>query len=266
MTNHPIVIVGTGFSGLGMGIRLKQAGIHDFIILEQASGVGGTWRDNHYPGAACDVESHLYSFSFEPNPGWSRTFAGQKEILAYLEHCAEKYGLLPHIRFDAAATAASFDERAGTWTVETSRGDKIAARVLVSAIGGFSCRSYPSIQLLPAFAGKVVHSARWDDGYPLDGKRVGVIGTGASAIQIVPAIAPRVSQLHVFQRTPPWIVPKLDRPIPEEERDRFRRAPIVQRFARARQYWLRELFAIGFVENPAILRLASRLALRYMKA
>jgi cation diffusion facilitator CzcD-associated flavoprotein CzcO len=263
---NDILIIGTGFSGLGMGIRLKQAGIHDFVILEQASGVGGTWRDNHYPGAACDVESHLYSFSFEPNPDWSRTFAGQKEILAYLEHCADKYGLRPHIRFDTAATGASFDERTGLWTVETSRGERLTARVLVSAIGGFSRPSYPDIPGLASFAGKVVHSARWDDSYPLEGKRVGVIGTGASAIQIVPSIAPKVSQLHVFQRTPPWIVPKLDRPIREEEQERFRRAPLLQRFARARQYALRELFAIGFIESPAVLRFASRFAIRYMKA
>jgi cation diffusion facilitator CzcD-associated flavoprotein CzcO len=266
MTNDPIVIVGTGFSGLGMGIRLKQAGIHDFVILEKASGVGGTWRDNHYPGAACDVESHLYSFSFEPNPGWSRTFAGQREILAYLDRCADKYGLRPHIRFDTAATGASFDERTGSWTVETSRGDRLRARVLVSAIGGFSRPSYPDIPGLASFAGKVVHSARWDDSYPLEGKRVGVIGTGASAIQIVPAIAPKVAELHVFQRTPPWILPKLDRAIPEEERERFRRVPALQKLARAQQYWLRELFAIGFVKNPAILKLASRLALRYLEA
>jgi cation diffusion facilitator CzcD-associated flavoprotein CzcO len=266
MANHPIVIIGTGFSGLGMGIRLKQAGIRDFVILEQASGVGGTWRDNHYPGAACDVESHLYSFSFEPNPGWSRTFAGQAEILAYLEGCADKYGLRPHIRFDTAAVGASFDERTGIWTVETSRGERLTARILVSAIGGFSSPSYPDIPGLASFEGKVVHSARWDDSYPLEGKRVGVVGTGASAIQIVPSIAPKVSQLHVFQRTPPWIVPKLDRPIPEEEQQRFRRVPLLQRFARARQYALRELFAVGFVENPALLRFASRFAVRYMKA
>jgi cation diffusion facilitator CzcD-associated flavoprotein CzcO len=266
MKSDPIVIVGAGFSGLGMGIRLKQAGIDDFVILEKAGGVGGTWRDNHYPGAACDVESHLYSFSFEPNPGWSRTFAGQREILAYLEHCADKYGLRPHLRFDTAVTGATFDERAGTWTVKTSRGDRLPARVLVSAIGGFNLPSYPDIPGLDTFGGKVVHSARWDDSYPLEGKRVGVVGTGASAIQIVPAIAPRVGRLHVFQRTPPWIVPKLDHPISEQERERFRRWPALQRLERARQYWLRELVAVGFVKSPAVLRLASKLALRYLRA
>ena len=264
MTTHHILIVGTGFAGLGMAIRLKQAGIDDFTILEQADGVGGTWRANHYPGAACDVESHLYSFSFEPNPGWTRAFAPQHEILAYLERCADKYDVRKHIRFGTTVTGASFDERTSTWTVETNHGP-LRARVVVSATGGLSRPSMPDIPGLKSFAGKTVHSARWDDGYPLEGKTVGVIGTGASAIQIVPAIAPRVARLHVFQRTPPWILPKLDRDILPPERERFRRVPMLQQLARLRLYWTKELIAIGFIKDPRLLKLASRLALRYLE-
>jgi cation diffusion facilitator CzcD-associated flavoprotein CzcO len=264
MSNAHVVIIGTGFGGLGMAIRLKQAGFHDFTVLEQASGVGGTWRDNHYPGAACDIESHLYSFSFEPNPSWTREFARQAEILAYLEHCADKYGLRPHIHLDRAATSASFDEPSGLWTVETSRGGPIVARAVVSATGGLSRPSYPEIAGLSSFAGKTFHTARWDDAYPLEGKTVGVLGTGASAIQVVPAIAPRVGKLHIFQRTPPWILPKPDGPIAAASQDRFRRAPVLQRLARVRQYLTHELFAVGFFAEPRILRLGSKLALRHV--
>ena len=229
MQGTPIVIVGSGFAGLAMGIRLKQAGIHDFTIFEQAGRVGGTWRDNHYPGAACDVESHLYSFSFEPNPRWTRMFAPQAEILAYLEHCARKYGLLPHIRLNTEVRSASFDEQEGTWQVETSDGRTTTARVVVSACGGLSRPAWPDIPGLRVFGGKTFHSARWDDSADLDGKTVAVIGTGASAIQIVPAIAPKVGRLHLFQRTPPWILPKWDRAIAPREREWFSRVPLLQR-------------------------------------
>jgi cation diffusion facilitator CzcD-associated flavoprotein CzcO len=262
--NQHILIVGTGFAGIGMGIRLKQAGIDDFTILEQASGVGGTWRDNHYPGAACDVESHLYSFSFEKNPAWSRTFARQSEILAYLEHCADKYGIRPHIRFGTAVTGASFDEASGLWSLGTSRGETLQARVVVSGTGGLSRPSLPDIPGLASFAGKTFHSARWDDAYPLEGKTVGVIGTGASAVQIVPAIAPRVGKMHVFQRTPPWILPKADRAFSEREKERFRRQPWRMSLQRSALYWRRELTGLGFVVEPRLLGLLEPLVLRYL--
>jgi cation diffusion facilitator CzcD-associated flavoprotein CzcO len=174
-----IVIVGAGFAGLGMAIRLKQAGIDEFTVLEQADRLGGTWRDNHYPGAACDIESHLYSFSFEPNPDWTRVFGGWREILDYLEHCADKYGLRPHLRLNTAVERAEFDETTGLWTIETSRGESLRARVLVAGCGGLSRPSYPDIPGLQSFTGKTFHSARWDDAYALEGKTVAVIGTGA---------------------------------------------------------------------------------------
>ncbi len=263
--SEEILIVGSGFAGLGMGIRLKQAGMNDFTILEQASDLGGTWRDNRYPGAACDVESHLYSFSFEQNPRWTRMFAPQQEILDYLEHCADKYGLRPHLRFNTSVVGATFSESNGLWEVRCSDGSTRRARVVIAACGGLSRPSTPDIPGLNRFAGPVFHSARWDHTCDLTGKTVAIIGTGASAIQIVPAIASDVAKLHVFQRTPPWILPKADRDLTSGEQKRFERLPVLQRLARLAQYWRHELIALGFVVNPKLLKLASRLALRYLK-
>lgn len=263
-TGH-VVIVGAGFAGLAMGIRLKQSGFNDFTIVEQDDGVGGTWRVNHYPGAACDIESHLYSFSFAPNPDWSRTFAPQREILAYLERCTDTWGLRPHLRLNTAVTGARFDEASGTWRVDTSAGDTLIARVLIPATGGLSRPSYPDIPGLSSFAGQTFHSARWNHEEALTGKRVAVIGTGASAIQIVPAIAPEVGKLHLFQRTPPWIVPRNDRALTALERTAFRHAPALQQGVRALQYLRHELLAVGFVMRPELLRLLSNLALYHLR-
>ena len=260
-----VLIVGTGFSGLGVAIALKQAGIDEFTILEQADRVGGTWRDNHYPGAACDVQSHLYSFSFEPNPEWSRMFAPQAEILAYLDRCADKYDLRRHIRFGTAVTRATFDERAGLWTVETQRGASLKARTLVSGCGPLSRPALPDIPGLATFAGKTFHSARWDHSFALEGKTVAIIGTGASAIQIVPAIAPRVGKLRVFQRTAPWIMPKPDREMRPGERAIFARVPLAQKVRRLALYWQREALALGFVARPGILKFAERFAKKYLE-
>ncbi len=259
-----ILIVGTGFAGLGMAIRLRQAGIENFTILEQASGVGGTWRANHYPGAACDVPSHLYSFSFAPNPRWSRMFASQKEILAYLEHCADTFDLRRHIRFDCGVTGADFDESTGMWEVTTSDGQRLRARVVVSGSGGLSRPALPEITGLDRFAGKTFHSARWDHSYPLEEKKVGVIGTGASAIQVVPAIAPRVGQLHLFQRTPPWIMPRPDRAISPAEQALFARIPATQRLMRGSIYSRLELMALGFVVDPRLMTHGAKLARRFL--
>ncbi len=263
-TNEHIVIVGTGFSGLGMAIRLKQSGIHDFTILEQASGIGGTWRANHYPGAACDVESNLYSFSFEPNPAWSRTFAPQKEILAYLERCVEKYGLGAHIRLDSGVTAARWDEDSSEWIIDTAKGETLRARVLVSGSGGLTKPVLPDIPGLASFGGETFHSAQWDDACALDGKRVAVIGTGASAIQIVPEIAKRALHLAVFQRTAPWIMPKADRPFTDAERARFEARPLSQKLSRAAIYARNEIVALGFLGNQTMMRLGEAQATKYL--
>ncbi len=249
-----VIVVGAGFAGIAMGIRLKQAGIHDFVILEQANEVGGTWRDNRYPGAACDVESHLYSFSFEPNPNWTRTFATQREILHYLVHCADKYGLRPHIRFGTGVVRARFDPATHSWSVEATTGETFSGRVLVSGCGGLSRPAKPDVPGLASFRGPAFHSARWDSSVPLDGRNVAVIGTGASAVQIVPEVAPRAAKLYVFQRTPPWILPKPDKEIPPARRAFYRRFPVAQRLARTLIYWRREALALGFVVEPRILK------------
>jgi cation diffusion facilitator CzcD-associated flavoprotein CzcO len=245
-TETDVLIIGTGFSGLGMGIRLREAGLENFIILEQGAGVGGTWRDNHYPGVACDVPSHLYSFSFEPNPRWSRLFAEQREILAYLNHCADKYGVRSHIHFGSEVTKAAFDPRRGNWEVTTSAGRSYRARVLVSGSGGLSRPSLPDIRGAESFQGKTFHTARWDHDYPLADKRVAVIGTGASAIQVVPQIAPRVQHLSLFQRTPPWVLPKPDLRIGPKQQQRMADHPWLQRALRRTIYWLMESRALGF--------------------
>lgn len=265
MSEHAIAIVGSGFAGIGMAIRLKQAGIHDFTIYEQADRVGGTWRDNRYPGAACDIESHLYSFSFEPNPKWSRMFAPQAEILAYLEHCVEKYGLGSHLRLSTAVVGATFDETNGVWDVKTNDGRAQKARVLIAGCGGLSKPQLPEIPGIGSFQGETFHSARWNDQARLSGKTVAVIGTGASAIQIVPSIAPVVGRLLVFQRTAPWILPKRDRELRALEQAVFARLPLAQRMARASQYLRHELFAVGFVKKPKLMELLGRLGELYLK-
>src|ERR1700722_9624939 len=206
-----------------MAIRLKQEGIHDFVVLEQADDLGGTWRDNDYPGCACDVPSHLYSFSFEPWPGWTRDFAPQQEILAYLRHCADKYGIRPHLRFRSGVVRARWDEDAGVWEVLTTDGTMRRARVLIPGCGPLSRPRLPDIAGLASFEGNTFHSARWDHAFPLEGETVAVVGTGASAVQIVPAIAPAVGKLLVYQRTAPWVMPKPDGPIPRWKRGLYTR-------------------------------------------
>lgn len=259
MGDSSILIVGSGFGGLGLGIRLKKAGIHDFTILEQADDVGGTWRDNQYPGAACDVQSHLYSYSFERNPTWTRTFAPQREILSYLRRCADKYGVRSHIRFGTEVTSARFDERSNTWAVSTTRG-LFRARVLVSATGGLCRPMYPNIEGAESFGGKAFHSARWYNACSLHGKTVGVIGTGASAIQIVPAIASQVNRLVLFQRTAPWVLPKPDYPISEKWRMLFRRIPFLGWFLRIFLYWTLELRVLAFLHFPGLMKYVTRAA------
>ncbi len=264
MERTSIVIIGTGFAGLGMAIRLKQAGIDDFVIFEQSADLGGTWRDNHYPGAACDIESHLYSFSFEPNPGWTRMFAPQAEILAYLRHCAEKYDILRHISFNSTVAKGTFDKKSNEWTIKLVDGRTVQAPVVVSGCGGLSRPTLPEIEGIDTFAGKWFHSARWDANYDLSGKTVAVIGTGASSIQVVPAIAGTVKKLHLFQRTPPWIMPRPDRAMREVERVLFAQLPQMQTVLRARIFWRHELGAYGFTVNPKIMRLGAYLGKRFL--
>ncbi|MFE8071743.1 NAD(P)/FAD-dependent oxidoreductase [Marinobacteraceae bacterium S3BR75-40.1] len=261
-----VAIIGTGFSGLGMAIRLKQSGENDFRVFEKEAGVGGTWRVNHYPGCACDVQSHLYSYSFEPNPEWTRMFAPQKEIKGYLEHCAEKYRVLPHIHFNTALASAAWDNSDKLWRLTTQDGEQYTANVVVSGMGGLAIPAYPNIPGIDSFKGKTFHSQDWDHDYDLKGKRVAVIGTGASAIQFVPQIQPQLEQLDLYQRTPPWILPKPDRPITENERRLFRHLPFTQKGIRAAIYCALEVRVLGMAVDPRIMKLAERWALKYLRS
>jgi cation diffusion facilitator CzcD-associated flavoprotein CzcO len=255
--HHDVVIIGTGFAGLGMAIKLKAAGEDDFVVLEQSGAVGGTWRENTYPGCTCDVQSHLYSFSFEPNPKWSRMFARQPEIREYLEQCTDKYRVRPHIRFNSAVSAARFDEREGLWQVEVGGGEEVyTARVVVAGFGPLSRPEYPDIDGIESFAGKFFHSAEWDSDYNLNDKRVAVVGTGASAIQFVPRIAKQVGHLYLFQRTPPWVLPKPDRPTTRLERRLFKRFPALQQAYRKWIYWRLETRVLGFTWHPKVMKVA----------
>lgn len=258
------LIIGSGFSGLCMAIHLRRAGVDSFAILEKGSDVGGTWRDNTYPGCACDIPSHLYSFSFERSPEWSRMYPTQLEIWDYIRRCVDKYDLRRFIRFESEVGEAVFDENENLWRVSTSRGDTLTARVIVSGIGGLSRPAYPRIPGLGRFQGRAFHSAEWDHSYDLRGRRVGVIGTGASAVQFVPQIAPNVAQLHLFQRTPPWILPKLDRPIHDWERALFRRLPGSMRLFRYLLYWRQEMLTLGFTVNPRYMKAVEKLARHYI--
>jgi cation diffusion facilitator CzcD-associated flavoprotein CzcO len=253
-----VAIVGTGFAGLGTAIRLRQQGIDDFVVLERADEVGGTWRDNSYPGCTCDVPSHLYSFSFAPNPGWSRSFSPQPEILDYLRDCADRFGVRPHIRFGHEVRSARWDEDARRWRIETDRGE-VVAQVLVAGMGPLSEPAVPDIPGLASFEGAMFHSARWDHDHDLAGERVAVIGTGASAIQFVPEIQPEVERLTVFQRTAPWVVPRADRAISAVERRALRRVPGLQKAWRGAIYWAREALVWAFV-HPRLLRRLQRMA------
>jgi cation diffusion facilitator CzcD-associated flavoprotein CzcO len=260
-----ILIVGAGFAGLAMAIRLKQAGFADVTIIEKGHDVGGTWRDNTYPGAACDIPSHLYSLSFEPKADWSRMYPGQAELRAYLDHVADKHGLRTKIRFDTAMSGATWDAAAGIWHVALSDGAAIRARVLVSAIGALHEPAMPDLPGIETFKGKIFHSARWDHGYDLAGRRVAVIGTGASAIQFVPRIAPKVARLSLFQRTAPWINPKKDYPIGPRRRMLLRYLPLYRRFVRARLFCLHEIRVLGFLGQFAMLRMGEKFARDYLE-
>ncbi|MEV6574343.1 NAD(P)/FAD-dependent oxidoreductase [Streptomyces sp. NPDC051577] len=254
-----VAVIGSGFGGLGAAVRLRHEGITDFVVLERADSVGGTWRDNNYPGCACDVPSHLYSFSFAPNPDWPRTFSGQPHIRAYLEQVADTFGLRPHIRLNSEVRLMRWDADEVRWEIETSTGN-LTADVVVSATGPLSDPKMPEIPGLAEFPGKVFHSARWDHDYDLRGKRVAMIGTGASAIQIVPAIAPDVDRLTLFQRTPPWVMPRTDRAISAFERRLHRQLPFTQAARRGLLWGIRELQVSAFTKRPNQLGLVESLA------
>jgi cation diffusion facilitator CzcD-associated flavoprotein CzcO len=258
-----VLVVGAGASGLGAAVRLGQAGVDDLAVLEKAAELGGTWRDNTYPGCACDVPSALYSYSFAPNPEWTRAFAGQAEIKAYLERTAARHGVKERIRFGVEVTRARWNEREARWELETSKGP-YTARILVAGTGPWHEPLIPDLPGLAGFPGEVFHSARWNHGYDLTGKRVAVIGTGASAVQFVPEIAPAVERLHLFQRTAQWVLPKPDHHVPGLERLLLRRFPALQRALRGVEYGAMETLGFGF-RHPWLLRQVQKLGLAHLR-
>ncbi|WP_333768084.1 flavin-containing monooxygenase [Streptomyces sp. IBSBF 2435] len=259
-----VAVIGSGFGGLGVAVRLRREGITDFVVLERAEAVGGTWRDNSYPGCACDVPSHLYSFSFAPNPDWPRAFSGQEHIRAYLERVTDTFGLRPHMRFGAEVKQARWDGAARRWEVTTAAGE-LTADVLVSATGPLSDPKIPDIPGIEDFPGPVFHSSRWDHDYDLRGKRVAMVGTGASAIQIVPSIQPEVGSLTVIQRTPPWVMPRVDRPVSGAERWLHGKVPSTAKARRGLLWTIREFQVGAFVKRPRLMKAAERIARAHLR-
>lgn len=262
--HYRVAVIGTGFAGIGTAVRLKQAGLEDIVLLERADDVGGTWRDNTYPGAACDVPSHLYSFSFAPNPDWSRSFSPQPEIWDYLRRVVKDYDVVRHVRFGHDVTEARWEPEANRWRVHTT-GGTVTAQFLVTGCGPLADPSIPDLPGLDSFAGRVFHSATWDHDHDLTGRKVGVVGTGASAIQFIPEIQPKVGEMRVFQRTPPWVIPRHDRNITALERRIYNAVPAVQRLARTLIYWGRENYIFGFAKNTRLLTLVEKLALANLR-
>jgi cation diffusion facilitator CzcD-associated flavoprotein CzcO len=244
---HDAVIVGAGFGGMGAAIQLKRMGMDDLVILEREDDLGGTWHVNRYPGLAVDIASVTYSYSFEPNPYWSRFFAPGAELKRYAEHVADKYGLRRHMRFGASVEGARWDEDAEYWTVRTADGSSVSARYLITATGFLSQPHRPDIAGIDSFAGKVIHTSAWDDDYELSGRRVAVIGTGATAVQVIPEIARKAAELTVYQRTAIWVTPKADGPIPKPVQRLFAQLPVTQRAARLANTGALELMMVSAV-------------------
>ena len=264
-----IIIIGSGFSGIGAGIQLKKAG-YSFLILERANDIGGTWRDNQYPGIAVDITSFTYSYSFEQNPNWSRVFAKGNELHAYANQCVDKYGIRENFRFNVDVEKAVFDEKNATWTVHAKNGKKYSASVIISATGALTDPKYPEIKGIESFKGELIHTARWKKGIDLHKKNVAIIGTGATSVQLVPNIAPIVNQLYVYQRTPIWIFPKPDATIPESVQNIFSRLPMTQNSIRRITDKITETVMVTGVVNykqmPFIVKGLERLCLQYLKS
>lgn len=256
-TNNPsVAIIGSGFGGLGMGVYLKKAGMDSFRIFEKASNLGGVWRENTYPGAACDIPSHLYSYSFEPHYPWSCRYGHQPEILAYQHHVADKYGLKAHIDFGHEVVSAEFDEARQLWVIRFANGKIHEAQVLISSVGQLHRPMIPKIKGQETFAGKAFHSAQWDHQHALEGRSVAVIGTGASAVQFVPIIAKQVKKLFVFQRSTGWCIPKFDRRFSRIERFLLDKVPVLHDLDRLRVFSMIEFLASATVRKGVLSKIA----------
>ncbi len=264
VTNVDVLIVGAGFSGLCMGIKLLEAGMNSFLIVEKSADIGGTWWENRYPGCACDIPSHLYSFSFAPSTEWTRMYPGQQEIHDYLKRCVQHYALAPYLRLNTRFHEAIWDESEGVWNTTAGNGMRIRARVLVSGMGALHVPHFPELKGLDSFKGPAFHSSAWDHSVDFAGKNVAVVGTGASAIQFVPQIAPSAGKLHLFQRTPPWIVPRLDFAFSEKWRRRFRSIPITRRALRQFLFWRQEFRVFGFLGNNTFRKMVEAIARRHL--
>lgn len=260
---HRVAIVGAGVGGLALAMGLLEDGVDDVVVLERSDGVGGTWRHNTYPGAACDVPSHLYSYSFAPNPYWSRAYAGQPEILAYLERCADERGVLPHVRAGWTVVGATWSEADCCWTLTSADGEVVVADLVVFATGLFDEPRRPDIEGIDTFAGPVLHSARWDHDVALDGRRVGVVGTGASAVQIIPEVAAVAAATTVFQRTPPYVLPRRDPAYSPEEQARFATDRAEMARVREEQYRMLE-DTIAFKVGAPVAGLIKDIALEHL--
>ncbi|KMO71497.1 flavin-containing monooxygenase [Mycolicibacterium chlorophenolicum] len=263
---HDTLIVGAGFSGLGAAVKLRQAGVDDVVIVERSDRVGGTWRDNTYPGVACDIPTMLYSFSFADNPTWSRMYPSGGEIYAHIEELTDRHGLRPLIRFDTEITGLSFDERAGVWTATTKGRKRFAARTVVLAAGPLADHKLPDIRGIDTYRGRTIHSAAWDHDFDVTGKRVAVIGTGASAVQIVPELVKTAAFVKVFQRTPGWVLPRPDVEMPASVQALFAKVPAAQELARQALFWGHEACAAALVWNTPLSGLVAALGKAHLRA
>ncbi|WP_067823022.1 flavin-containing monooxygenase [Nocardia inohanensis] len=262
-----VAVIGAGFAGIGAAIRLRQKGIDNFALFERGDRVGGTWRDNTYPGAACDIPSRLYSYSFAPNPDWSQTYSGSAEILGYIDSMVEEFGIAPRIRFGHTVTGLEFDEASGLWAVSIAgRRGRIQARTVVIASGPLSNAGFPDIPGIDDFTGHKIHSARWDHDYDFTGKKVAVVGTGASAVQIIPELVRKAAAVKVFQRTPGWVLPRVNRETGELTKKLYRRFPVTQSLARDAWFWGHESVALGVVWNTPLTRVVERVALLHLRS
>lgn len=259
--DYQVGIVGAGFAGLVAALRLKKSGRNSFVIFEQAAEAGGTWRDNVYPGCACDVASPLYSFAGELNPSWNRLYSGQEEILDYIKQVVRKADLEDHIRYNSEIVEAFFNKEEGVWKVRDAQGRSVTVGLLILGLGPLNRPTIPTFPGLADFKGKSFHSSQWDNNYDVTGKRVAVIGTGASAVQIIPAIAPIVEKLVVFQRTSAWVTPRLDKAFTEKEHRRWKAFPFLLRWQREKIYWINEFTGLGFIGKERI----NKLMLSYAK-